>query len=166
MLAPTVRRLAPALITGFFLVFSAGCDRPGPAAKVPPAAPSEPTSQDFGEFQLHFNAIRTDQLTAEVARAYAIERSTRRVMLNVALLRKDADGRTVPVDGTVTARVYNLNGQLKDMTMRRIAEGESVDFIGETGISGNEILVFNIQASPLGQSEKFQAQFKREFYAD
>jgi hypothetical protein len=50
--------------------------------------------------------------------------------------------------------------------MRRITEGSSIYFIGETGISGNEILVFNIQASPAGQSEKYSVQFKREFFAD
>ena len=111
-------------------------------------------------------AIRTDQLTASVARAYSIERSTNRVMLNVSLLRKSPDGKTVPVDGVVNATAYNLNGQLKDLQMRRITEGSSIYFIGETGISGNEILVFNIQAAPVGQGEKYSVQFKREFFAD
>jgi hypothetical protein len=101
-----------------------------------------------------------------VARAYSIERSANRVMLNVSLLQKGSDGKTVPVDGVVSATAYNLNGQLKDLVLRRITEGASIYFIGETGISGNEILVFNIQAAPLGQSEKYSVQFKREFFAD
>ena len=166
MRSPFHRRFAPLLLATFFLAFSAGCDFGASSGRVPPGRPTEPTFQDFGNFQVHFNAIRTDQLTAGVARTYSIERSTNRVLLNVSLLRKAADGRTQPVDGKVTATAYNLNGQLKDLQMRRITEGESVYFIGETGISGNEILVFNIQASPLGQSEKYQVQFKREFDAD
>ena len=52
------------------------------------AAPSAPTVQEFGDFQVHFNAIRTDQLTPEIARAYSIERGADRVLLNVTLLRK------------------------------------------------------------------------------
>lgn len=166
MFSLIARRLVPTLFAGFFLAFSAGCDFGGSTGKVPPGAPSEPTFQDFGNFQVHYNAIRTDQLSASVARAYSIERSANRVLLNVSLLRKDAEGRTQPVDGVVTATAYNLNGQLKDLQMRRITEGTSIYFIGETGISGNEILVFNIHAAPLGQSEKYQVQFKREFYAD
>ena len=79
---------------------------------------------------------------------------------------KAADGKTAPVDADVTATAYNLNGQLKDLSMRRNTAGGSTDFIGETDISGNEILVFNIQAAPRGQSEKYQVQFKREFFAD
>jgi hypothetical protein len=166
MLAPTVRRLVPTLLAAFFLAFSAGCDTGGSPGRPATGAPSEPTFQDFGNYEIHYNAIRTDQLTAGVARAYDIERSTNRVMLNVSLLHKAADGKTNPVDGTVTATAYNLNGQLKDMALRRITEGASIYFIGETSISGNEILVFNIQAAPLGQSEKYQVQFKREFFAD
>jgi hypothetical protein len=161
-----LRRLVPALFAGFFLAISAGCDSGGPTARAPAGTPSEPTFQDFGNFEVHFNAIRTDQLTPSVARAYSIERSANRVMLNVALLRKESDGKTEPVDGVVSATAYNLNGQLKDLQLRRITEGASIYFIGETGISGNEILVFNIQAAPLGQGEKYSVQFKREFVAD
>jgi len=113
----------------------------------------------------HYNALRTDELAPEVARAYGIERSANRVMLNVSLLRRDADGRTAPVDGTVTATARNLNGQLKNFAMRRITEGASVYFIGEVGISGTEILVFDIDATPADAPGKYSVQFKREFVA-
>ncbi len=61
---------------------------------------------------------------------------------------------------------HNLNGQLKDLQLRRIVEGESVYFIGEVGITGNEILVFDIEASPADQSGTYKVQLVREFYAD
>ena len=155
----------PWLITAALLAL-AGCGEGGPApGQAQTAAPSEPTHQDFGDFEVHYNAVRTDELTAGVARAYGIERSANRVMLNVSLLRKGPDGKTVPVDGTVTASAYNLNGQLKDLQMRRITEGSSVYFIGEVGISGAEILVFDIDAAPADQPSKYSVQFKREFFA-
>jgi len=143
---------------------TAGCGSPE-SSQPRPAAPSEPTHRVFGEFEVHFNALRTDELTPEVARAYGIERSANRVMLNVALLRRDADGRTTPVDGAVAAAARNLNGQLKNLEMRRITEGPSVYFIGEVGISGTEILVFDIEATPLGAPAKYTVQLKREFVA-
>ncbi len=159
------RLIAPLLVC--VLATLVGCGQREPAqGTAQTAAPSEPTSRDIGEFQLHYNAIRTDVLTPEVARAYGIERSANRVMLNVSLLHKNADGTTSPADGTVTATAYNLTGQTKDLTMRRITEGSSVYFIGEVGISGNEILVFDITAVPPGQNTKYTVQFKREFYAD
>jgi hypothetical protein len=145
----------------------ASCGDRGPApSKAQTAVPSEPTHQVFGDFEVHYNALRTDDLAPDVARAYGIERSANRVMLNVSLLRKNADGSTTPVDGTVTASAYNLNGQLKDLQMRRITEGASYYFIGEVAISGTEILVFDIGAVPSGQQSKYSVQFKREFFSD
>jgi hypothetical protein len=158
-------RLIPCLLASAVLAL-AGCDGGGPEpAQVRTAAPAEPTQQDFGDFEVHFNAVRTDMLTATVARAYGIERSANRVLLNVSLLRKGSDGRATPVDGTVTATAYNLNGQLKNLEIRRITEGSSIYFIGEVGISGTEILVFDISATPLDRLEKYSVQFKREFVA-
>jgi hypothetical protein len=144
----------------------AGCDSGGLPGRAKPAQPSEATYQDFGDFQVHYNAVRTDELGVEIARAYGIERSGNRVLLNVALLAKAADGKTTPVDGTVTATAYNLNGQLKDLKMRRIQEGTAIYFIGEVGISGTEILVFDIDATPRGGAGRYSVQFKREFVAD
>jgi hypothetical protein len=145
----------------------AGCGSPeGPETAPQRAAPSEPTHQAFGDFELHYNALRTDLLTPEVARAYGIERSTNRVLLNVSLLRKSADGRTVPVDGRITATARNLNGQMKNLQLRRITEGDSVYFIGEVGISGSEILVFDIEAAPADGTDTISVRFKREFFTD
>jgi hypothetical protein len=155
---------AAVLLAGALLLLG-GCDS-GPGGPPQTARPSEPTHQDFGNFEVHYNALRTDQLTPEVARAYSIERSPSRVMLNVSLLEKGADGKTMPVDGEVSANAYNLNGQVKDLQMRRVQEGSSVYFIGEVGISGTEILVFNIDAAPRGAGERYSVQFKREFFAD
>ena len=148
------------------LAFTACGSRSGPEMAPQKAAPSEPTHQTVGDFELHYNAVRTDLLTPEVARAYSIERSANRVLLNVSLLRKSADGRTVPIDGKISATAHNLNGQVKSLQLRRITEGESVYFIGEVGISGNEILVFNIAATPADQSDALTVQFKREFFTD
>jgi len=147
------------------LLALSGCNSGGPGNRPQEARPAEPTSQDFGNFELHYNALRTDELTPEVARAYGIERSGNRVLLNVSMLAKSPDGKTTPADGTVKAGAYNLNGQLKDLKMRRVQEGTSIYFIGEVGISGDEILVFDIDAAP-NDGEHFKTRFKREFFAD
>jgi len=159
----TLSRLLVLMLAGASM---AGCDSGAPTGRSQQALPTEPTSQDFGDFEVHYNAVRTDELSAGVARAYDIERSGNRVLLNVALLAKAVDGKTRPVDGTVAASAYNLNGQLKDLKMRRIQEGSSIYFIGEVGISGTEILVFDIDATPREGGGPYSVQFKREFVAD
>ena len=163
------RAIAPACVVALALACGgtqlAGCDS-GVDSRPQTARPAEDTHQDFGNFEVHYNAVLTDQLTPDVARAYDIERSGNRVLLNVSLLAKAADGRTTPADGTVQATAYNLNGQLKSLEMRRLQEGSSIYFIGEVGISGNEILVFDIVARPSDGSGPYPVKFKREFFAD
>jgi hypothetical protein len=111
-------------------------------------------------------SLSAGQLPPAIAQACLVERGADRMLLSVTLLRKMPDGRTTPVDGTVAASAYHLNGQLKDQQTRRISGRVSVCSIGEVGISGEEILVFDIDATPVGQAAKFQVQFRREFFAD
>jgi hypothetical protein len=163
--AVPTRWIATALLLCSGALLVAGCGSPSDH-RAPTARPAEETQKDFGNFEIHYNAVRTDELTPDVARAYGIERSGNRVLLNVSMLAKGTDGRTTPVDGAVAATAYNLNGQLKDLEMRRVQEGDSVYFIGEVGISGNEILVFDIDAKPRDGSGTYAVKFKREFFAD
>src|SRR5689334_6635225 len=122
----------------------AGCGQ-RPQGSAPQAQPSEASFKDAGPYELHFNAVRTDLLTTDVARAYGIERSKNRVMLNVTVLRKDgANASHKAVEAQVSVNARNLNGQQKDIEIRRVNEGDAIYYIGEIGISGPEILVFDI----------------------
>jgi hypothetical protein len=160
------RPTAGTLLATLGLLLLGACSGSDIDRKPQTARPSEPTSADFGDVVVHYNAIRTDQLQPEIARVYGIERSANRVLVNVAMLTKAADGTASPADGTVTATARNLNGQLKDLQMRRIQEGPSIYFIGEVGISNEEILVFDIDLDPSGTAGRHQVQFKREFFVD
>jgi hypothetical protein len=155
----------PAIALASVVALLAACGEPAQTAMAQ-AEPSNETFQDFGNYQVHYNAVRTDALTPEVARSYGIQRSTNRVMLNVTILRHDAEhGPRKPVDGTVQVGAYNLNGQLKPLQMRRISEGEAIYYIGEVSISGTEILVFDISVTPSGEKNPFKLKLKREFFA-
>ncbi|MEY2854475.1 MAG: hypothetical protein RL030_1607 [Pseudomonadota bacterium] len=158
----TAARLA-ATAASLLLLVACGQDI---AQQAQTARPADDTQKDFDNLEVHYNAVRTDQLTPDVARAYGIERSANRVLLNVAMLEKTAGGAPVPVDGAVTVAAHNLNGQLKDVEMRRVQEGPAIYFIGEVGISGEEILVFNISVTPNSGGGRREVQFKREFFGD
>jgi Domain of unknown function (DUF4426) len=144
----------------------AACGREGQIRALP-AQSAQETFQDFGNYEVHFNAVRTDSLTAEVARAYNIERSKNRVLLNVTVLHKEADhAPRKPVEGKVEVDAYNLNGQLKGLEMRRISEGDAIYYVGEVSISGTEILVFDIKVTPVNETSPLEVKFKREFFSD
>jgi hypothetical protein len=110
------------------LVLTACSDEPtsqtgrnGPAAEPPDVA-----MKDFGDYVLHFNAISTDKLTPEVARAYDITRSKNRAMLNVSIIRKVEGTMGEAVGGSVSASANNLTGQTKNLVLRQIQDGDAI----------------------------------------
>jgi hypothetical protein len=162
-LATVGRILAAALAACFFQGFSAGCKPPGAGGKAPPAKVSDATYRAFGTHELHCNAIRTDELQAGIASAYGIERRRDRVMINVVLLGKLADGRTAPVDGRIVATVSDLTGRVTEVAMRRLAEGAAIDFIGQVELHGEERLAFDVSATAADGSGPFTIRFERDF---
>jgi hypothetical protein len=139
------------------------CGGPGESAAIPEAQAAGATNVDIGDHVVHFSAQSTDQLPPEVARAYSIVRSKNRAMLNVSVL-KESDMSAVVAD--VSVKTVNLTGQLKNVTMRQIDEGDAIYYIGEVGIANRETLVFDISVTPEGSDRAGDIRFKRQFFTD
>lgn len=155
---------APATILTLSLLTSlAACGGPGENATVPQAEPAGVSFVDIGDHVVHFSAQSTDQLPPEVARAYSIVRSKNRAMLNVSVLE---DGTDKAVTAEVTVKTVNLTGQLKNVTMRKIEEGDAIYYIGETPVANHEILIFDITVTPEGTDRPVDVRFKREFFTN
>src|SRR5690606_34919707 len=160
-------RLLPLIGT---LAFLSACEQPAQTAAAQEqdatVLPGTESRKDFGEYVLHFNAVGTDQLTADVARQYGIVRSRNRAMLNVSILRKSDGTMGTPVTGSVSASAINLTGQLKNITLREIKEGTAVYYIGETSITDGETLIFTVDATPINEASRFTVRFKKQFFVN
>lgn len=139
------------------------CGGPAPEATVPEAEPAEATSVDIGKHIVHFSAQSTDKLPPEVARAYNFVRSKNRAMLTVSVLE---EGTNKASSAQVTVKTRNLAGQLKNVAMRTITEGDSVYYIGETPVANREILIFDITVTPEGVDKPVDIRFQREFFTN
>lgn len=139
---------------------------PRPSGETQPALKANESFQVLDNYEMHYNAVRTDQLTADVARAYGIERSKNKVLLNISVLAKTANGSTTSSDADITVLGRNLNGQVKNVLLRRIAESTAIYYIAEVDFSGSETLVFEIKAIPAGSNSPITATLTREFFAD
>lgn len=152
-----------ALVNLTIIFFFYGCGGPGESASVPQAQPAAASEADIGNHVVHFSAQSTDQLPPEVARAYGIVRSKNRAMLNLSILK---EGTITAVTADITVRTVNLAGQLKNVTMRKIQEGDAIYYIGETGIANRETLIFNVSITPEGATEASDVSFTRQFYTN
>jgi len=134
------------------------------AENVPTAMEAAPRTFESGDYVVHYNAITTDQLQPEAARAYNLTRSKSQVLLNVVLHKKTTGSDTVSTSGKVSAKANNLTGQLKNLEMREIKDGDVVYYIGQTSIADAERLTFKIQALPDGETSPIDVTFQQQFY--
>lgn len=153
------------------LVVLAACgaaDQPGDPqlAQAPPS--SLKSHEDFGVYRVHFNALSTDSLAPQVARAYNIVRSKSRAMLNVSIMRRAETGTATPIKGKVVVNASNLTGQLKAIKLREIVEGEgesaAIYYIGELPVADGETLIFDIAVTPAGESASYKVRFQKQFF--
>ena len=151
------------LIIVSFLGLLSACGGPGESADVPEAQPAGATNADIGDHVVHFNALTTDQIPPEAARAYGIVRSKNRAMLNVSVISKDSNA---PVTAMVTVKTVNLTGQLKNVTMQERREQDAIYYIGEVPVANRETLIFDIRVMPDGAEKASDIRFKRQFFTD
>lgn len=120
-------------------------------------------AETFGPFEVHYSAINTSQLSPTVARAYDIQRSGNRAMLNIAVLRS-GDPEDEPVSATVTAQTVNLTGQRRNIEMREIRDQGAIYSIGTFRISNEEIITFRVSVQPEGHAAPYEFTFQQKFY--
>ncbi len=131
-------------------------------------------SQDFGQYVVHFNALNTNLIPPEVARAYGIQRSGSRALLNITVLRKVMANPGSPVNAKVAAGAINLTGQRRAINLREVSEpgdGSGSDsgaiyYLGEFRIDNRETLDFTIEVTPDGETEPLMVRFRQQFFTE
>ncbi len=164
-----MRLLRILMVTLATVALIAGCDQNNggqSASRNNRAEPENVTSKAFGDYVLHFNAISTDQLPPEVARAYNIVRSKNRALLTVSIIKNVPGTAGVSEAGTVTATAANLTGQLKNLSLREIREDQAIYYIGDVAVANSETLVFNIDAAAGTGTDRLSVRFTRQFFVD
>jgi len=130
-------------------------------------------SQDYGDFVVHYNAINTNLLPPQVAKANNILRSGNRALLNITILKKSADGSTSPVHASTKASAVNLTGQRRQIQLREVSEpstGENdpgaVYYLGEFRINNEETFDFHIEVTPDGMQKALKLNFRQQFFTE
>jgi hypothetical protein len=124
-------------------------------------------SQDFGEYVVHYNALNTNLIPPQVAKGYAIKRSSSRVLLNVTILKKVMDTPGTPVKARVVASATNLTGQRRDLQIREIKDAEgAIYYLGEFPVHNLETFNFVVEVTPKGEEETLTVKFLQQFYTE
>ena len=126
------------------------------------AAPAE-NSASFGDYTIHYNALSTNSLSPEVAKAYGIRRSGSRGMINIAVRKKSAGGSDSAVTAKVRATMRNIHAQVSSLNMQKIQEEKSIYYISDFKVTNAEPQRFNIEVVPDGAALR-KIEFSQTFY--
>jgi len=123
-------------------------------------------STSFGEFTIHHSAFTSDTLNADVARAYGIQRSKHRGLLNVSVIKEEpgTTGKSVPAQ--VDVDIVNLAGQRSAIPMRELADKGATYYLGEFPVYDQQTIDFEIEVRPQGASETYKVDMSQQFFTD
>jgi len=120
-------------------------------------------SQKYGPLEIHYNALTTDELLPEVARAYKIERSKTRGLVTMSVLKQNKIGAPSPVPAKLTVYVTTLSQQLANVEMREIREGTAIYYLGEFRVTPPDSLKFTATVEVAGEPKR-EMVFNQKFY--
>jgi hypothetical protein len=129
-----------------------------------PFAVQAEQAQKFGDVEIHYNALSTNDLAPEVARNYKVTRSKSRGLLTISVLKKNSMGASFPVPAEVKVNAITVYNQLVSVDMREIKEGGAIYYLGEYGIVPTESLKFNISVKPEGSAQPYSFEYQQSFY--
>jgi hypothetical protein len=124
-------------------------------------------SQTFGHYDVHYNVINSNQIPAQVAQGYGIQRSSSRALVNITVMDMSGGGAGEPIQAVVDTHAVNLTGQRRDIKMREISEPDGgIYYIGELPIHNMENFNFKVTVSVEGESKPFEFEFRQQFYTE
>ena len=121
-------------------------------------------SKTFSDYVVYYNAFSTDMLQPSVAKQYGIKRSKNRAMFNISVQKKIMGTTGQPVAADISGKAINLNAQTKTLEPRKIVEGTAIYYIGEFSVTHREVLDFDFNITPEGESNPYNLKFRQQFF--
>lgn len=117
-------------------------------------------------YVIHYSAFNASFIPPKVAKAYNINRSRYRGMVNIAIHKKMKDGTNKPVVAQLSGYATRLSGSESPLEFEMVGEGDSIYYLAQTVISNRETLRFDIKIKPTPQHYPIKLSFKQEFYTE
>lgn len=117
-----------------------------------------------GDFIVHYAAIRTTDLTPEVARQFGVSRSGRQALLVLNAQRDTGDSLPEPVPATATGHVTSLLGHRQRLRPRPHQEAGVHYVLANFETLTAEYLTLELEVMPEGASAPISVKFQQQFF--
>jgi hypothetical protein len=118
--------------------------------------------KELGDWQVHYIAFPSTFIQPQIAKAYGLERSGYKGIVNISVLSNDA--QNTAQTATLSGTAKNLLGNKQTLVFQEVIEGDAIYYLAQVNYSNEEILRFDID---IQQGTEFQKlQFQQKFYVD
>lgn len=118
--------------------------------------------KELGAWQVHYIAFPSTFIQPQIAKAYDLERSGYKGIVNISILKNNADKKAQKA--TLQGTAKNLLGNKQTLNFKEVVEGDSIYYLAQVDYTNEEILRFEIE---IQQGNQFQTlKFKQKFYVD
>ena len=115
------------------------------------------------DINVHYMAINSTFLTPEIAKAYGLERSRYKGLINISVLDNSQKGN--PAKSVIlTGKARNDVGQIKSLEFTEVKEGDAVYYLAQVNYANEETIYFDINISDKGKQHNLK--FSQKFYVD
>ena len=118
-------------------------------------------------FEIQVQPFPSTFLTQDVASIYGFERSRRQALINVVVLKVQADGQARgALPATVTGFSKNLLGQTQTLSFQEIDEGkDAIYYLAPVRVSSEEEIQIVLEVIPEA-ARAIDVNFKHRVYVD
>lgn len=114
-----------------------------------------------GDWDIHYIAFPSSFIKPETAREYNLERSRYMAIVNISVL----DSSTKKAQNvSLTGNAKNLLGQTKQLSFKKVKEGDAIYYLAQLKHRDEENLNFTIEVQRGNRTETIK--FKKKLYVD
>lgn len=121
---------------------------------------------EFGDYKVYHTVFNSNFIQPDIARAHNLTRAKNKVLVNVAVVRKEGDGDTQGLPAKVSGSVKNLMQQKQGLDFKEVREQTATYYLATTRLSSSEeVLHFNIVVEIDGHPP-FDVNFSKKLHID
>ncbi|MBQ4861450.1 DUF4426 domain-containing protein [Pseudoalteromonas sp. MMG013] len=118
--------------------------------------------KNLGPWQVHYIAFPSTFIQPNIAKAYGLERSNYKGIINISVLAKKQGNPALKANLTGEAR--NLLGSKQILEFKEVVDGDAIYYLAQVDFRNEEVYRFKVNIS---QGNNHQVlSFQQKFYVD
>ncbi len=122
------------------------------------------THRDFENYRVQFSAVNSTFIPPEVARRHGITRARDQALINLSITYLGGDEPRYGVPAQVSGRATNLMQQARELRFVEVREAEVVYYLAPLRHINEEVVYFDLQVQPEGETQPLNMRFERTLY--